>query len=56
MEKELAASGWKLKLKDDLPILEEELFAKIEETALAMDANLKKSVECMGTITSQMMK
>jgi hypothetical protein len=44
MEKELAASGWKPKLEDNQPILEEELLAEIEETACTMDANLKKRV------------
>jgi hypothetical protein len=48
IEKELAASGWKPKPEDDLPIS--------EETAHAMDANLKMRVECMGTMPWQAVK
>jgi hypothetical protein len=36
--------------------LEEELLARIEETAYAMGANLKKRVERMGTILSQVVR
>ncbi len=48
MEKELAESGWKPKPEDDLPVTEEELLAGIEEIERAVDANLKRSVECTG--------
>jgi hypothetical protein len=36
--------------------LEEELLARIEETAYAMGANLKKIVERMGTILLQVVR
>jgi hypothetical protein len=53
IEKELTASGWQPKPEDDLPVSEEELLAKIKETACAMDANVKRRVECTGTTPSQ---
>jgi hypothetical protein len=53
MEKELAECGRKPKPKDELPITEEELQASIEETARAMDANLRRRVQHTGAIPSQ---
>jgi hypothetical protein len=52
-EGELAASGWVAKPGDNRPVSEEELMVGIEETAFAMDVNLRRRVKHMGTLTSQ---
>jgi hypothetical protein len=52
-EGELAASGWVAKPGDNRPASEEELLVGIEEIARAMDVNLRRRVEHMGTTTLQ---
>jgi hypothetical protein len=52
-KKELAASGWKTKPEDNLPVTKEELMARIKETARAMDTNFKNRVDHAGTTPSR---
>jgi hypothetical protein len=55
-KKELAASGWKTKPEDNLPVTKEELMARIKETARAMDTNFKNRVDHAGTTRLHMVR
>lgn len=48
MEKELAASRWKPKPEDDLTISEEELLARMEETAQPWMQTLRRKLNARG--------